>query len=61
VLAADRLIKVQHRCEACGIAFYDREIQLQFEHDAREPGLDMVHLHVRCFAAWELERRRAPA
>jgi hypothetical protein len=33
---------------------------MQFEHDDDVPGLVTFHLHLRCFAVWELERRRAP-
>jgi len=32
------------------------EFAIQFAHDGAVPGLDKVHLHVRCFAVWELER-----
>ena len=39
---------------------YDREVQTQFEHTGRVPGLDTFHLHLRCFAVWELERGTTP-
>jgi hypothetical protein len=29
------------------------------EHDGEAPGLDKLHTHVRCFAAWEFERSEA--
>jgi hypothetical protein len=29
------------------------ELEIQFAHDG---GLDKYHVHIRCFAAWELER-----
>jgi len=29
------------------------EFEIQFAHDGPVPGLDKVHLHVRCFAVWE--------
>jgi len=35
------------------------EGEIQFEHDGGSPGLNYLHLHIRCFAAWEFERRRA--
>lgn len=48
-------------CPLCGkpIAAADAELELEFA--AEEAGLDAreFHLHVRCFAAWETERRAA--
>jgi hypothetical protein len=35
------------------------EFEIEFAHDGAEPGLDKYHVHVRCFAAWEFERRGA--
>jgi hypothetical protein len=35
------------------------EFEIQFEHDGAVPGLDKFHVHVRCFAAWEFERKNA--
>jgi len=32
------------------------EFEIQFAHDGDNPGLDKFHVHIRCFAAWELER-----
>jgi hypothetical protein len=32
------------------------EFEIQFEHDGDNPGLDKFHIHIQCFAAWELER-----
>ena len=34
------------------------EYEVQFAHDGASPGLDKYHLHLRCFAAWELERTK---
>ena len=35
------------------------EFEIQFAHgEGTEPGLDKFHIHVRCFAAWELERTK---
>jgi hypothetical protein len=36
------------------------EFEVQFAYDGANPGLDKFHVHTRCFAAWELERRRDP-
>ena len=36
------------------------EYELQFAHDGATPGLDKYHLHLRCFAVWELERTKLP-
>jgi len=49
-------------CAVCAqlVRHHDRETQMQFEHVGRVPGLDTFHLDLRCFAMWELERRRAP-
>jgi len=35
------------------------ELEIQFARaDGAMPRLDKFHLHVRCFAAWELERSK---
>jgi CheY-like chemotaxis protein len=34
------------------------EFEIQFARDGENPGLDKFHVHIRCFAAWEFERRR---
>lgn len=31
---------------------------IQFDHDGRGLGLDRFQLHLRCFAAWEMERTK---
>ena len=51
----------EHPCAVCErpVRRPDREVQMQFEHDGRVPGLDTFHVHLRCFAAWEFERRSA--
>jgi len=33
------------------------EFELEFARDGDNPGLDKHHVHIRCFAAWEFERR----
>ena len=36
----------------------EMEFEIQFARDgADNPGLDKFHGHIRCFAAWEFERR----
>ena len=34
----------------------DLELEIPFARDGDFPGLDKFHVHVRCFAMWELER-----
>jgi len=34
----------------------EMEFEIQFARDGDNPGLDKFHVHIRCFAAWELER-----
>jgi hypothetical protein len=48
-------------CTICGepVAPDQVEYARQFAHDA--PGLDKYSLHIRCFAAWEMERTQPPA
>jgi len=35
----------------------EMEFEIQFARDGDNPGLDKYHVHIRCFAAWEFERR----
>jgi hypothetical protein len=37
----------------------EMEFEIEFAHDGPNPGLDKFHVHIRCFAAWEFERRHA--
>jgi hypothetical protein len=37
----------------------EMEFEIQFARDGGNPGLDKFHVHVRCFAAWEFERKWA--
>jgi hypothetical protein len=37
----------------------EMEFEIQFAWDGDSPGLDKFHVHVRCFAAWEFERKWA--
>jgi hypothetical protein len=47
-------------CSVCDVPVtsLQLEFEIQFAHDGDNPGLDKYHVHVRCFAAWEFERRR---
>ena len=48
-------------CAVCGLPVKkdEMEFEIQFARDGGSPGLDKFHVHVRCFAAWEFERRTA--
>lgn len=35
------------------------EFEIQFARDGASPGLDKFHIHIRCFTAWEFERKKA--
>lgn len=47
-------------CSVCELAVTkdEKEFEIQFERNGDNPGLDKFHVHIRCFAAWEFERRR---
>lgn len=47
-------------CSICGLPVTktEKEFEVQFEQDGGG-GLDKFHLHIRCFAAWEFERKHA--
>jgi len=49
-------------CVVCGkpVTKDEPEFELEFAHDGTSPGVDVFHLHVRCFAAWEFERTKPP-
>jgi hypothetical protein len=49
-------------CALCDqpITLDQMECEVQFAHDGVPPGLDRYHLHLRCFAVWELERTKFP-
>jgi hypothetical protein len=34
------------------------EMQVEFSRDGGSPGLDIFHIHILCFAAWEFERHQ---
>lgn len=46
-------------CSICDLPVTkdELEFEIQFARDGDNPGLDKFHVHVRCFAAWEFERR----
>jgi hypothetical protein len=48
-------------CSVCElpVSKTELELEIQFAHDGSVPGLDKYHVHVRCFAVWELERKNA--
>jgi hypothetical protein len=52
---------VDAECSVCGkpVTKDDLEFEIQFEYGGTIPGLDKLHVHIRCFAAWEFERRKA--
>ena len=47
-------------CAVCDlpVTSLQLEFEIQFARNGDNPGLDKYHVHVRCFAAWEFERRR---
>jgi hypothetical protein len=47
-------------CEVCGLPItkQEKEFQIEFEQQGGG-GLDKFHVHIRCFAAWEFERKTA--
>ena len=48
-------------CSVCGVPVTkdQMEFEIEFAHNGDAPGLDKFHVHTRCFAAWEFERRSA--
>lgn len=48
------------RCAVCGKPIGQDQMEFEVEFARPDDGeLDTYHLHVRCFAAWEFERRAA--
>jgi len=47
-------------CSVCGLPVTrdQLEFEIQFARNGDNPGLDKYHVHIRCLAAWEFERRR---
>ena len=48
-------------CSVCELPVNkdELEFEIQFARDGDNPGLDKFHVHIRCFAVWELERSKA--
>ncbi len=48
-------------CSVCArpVTKDELEFEIEFARDDTDPGLDKFHVHVRCFAVWELERKKA--
>jgi hypothetical protein len=48
-------------CQVCEkpVTKDELEFEIEFAHDGDSPGLDKFHVHIRCFAAWEFERKKA--
>jgi hypothetical protein len=51
-------------CTVCDLPVTknEMEFEIQFEHADGNGGggdLDKFHVHIRCFAAWEFERKKA--
>lgn len=44
-------------CAVCGGSVGQQEMEFELQFSATEEGSGSYHAHVRCFAAWELERR----
>ena len=47
-------------CSVCELPITEDqlEFEIQFPRDDAAPGLGAVHVHMRCFAAWEFERTK---
>jgi hypothetical protein len=46
-------------CAVCDVPVRptELEVEIEFAHNGANPGLDKFHVHLRCFAAWEFERK----
>jgi hypothetical protein len=47
-------------CTICGAPVKDGEVEfeIEFARDGNHRCLDKYHVHIPCFAAWEVERHR---
>lgn len=47
-------------CAVCDLPVMkdQKEFEIEFAHNGANLRTDKFHLHVRCFAAWEFERRQ---
>ncbi len=48
-------------CAVCGepVTRNQMELEVEFNRHGATPGLDRYHLHTKCFAAWELDRKKS--
>ena len=46
-------------CSVCDFPVNKNELEfeIEFAHNGDNSGLDKFHVHIRCFAAWEFERK----
>jgi hypothetical protein len=46
-------------CSICGVPLGrdELELEIEFARGGIDDGSDRYHVHIRCFAAWECERR----
>ena len=45
-------------CAICELPVTKQEVEFEIQYgDGHSPGIDEFHVHVRCFAAWDFERR----
>ncbi len=51
---------VAHTCTLCGepVTRNQMELEIELTRHGATPGLTRYHLHTKCFAAWELERKQ---
>jgi hypothetical protein len=46
------------KCPICDLPFTVEDlVEVQFAHEG-DTGMESYHLHLRCYAAWEFERRK---
>jgi len=45
-------------CYLCAapITHDETELEIEFDQDDESPGVECFHIHLCCFAAWEMER-----
>jgi hypothetical protein len=50
--------EVGAKCPICDLPFTVEDLaEVQFAHDG-DTGVESYHLHLRCYTAWEFERRK---
>ena len=45
-------------CAVCELPVQHDQVEFELEFARRGDNADKHHVHIRCFAAWEFERRR---